>query len=194
MLFKDFILQYFKFTFLKAKRYAHERKPLMFTLAILEKNSPITYQGFSQDFLSLNLLSNIGEPLPYIYEFADAGLIMMHQNGIMIEVEYIFSQRANFKDYPNITSQKVEIGIPIFKLSNQAHYETTPTIFIQEATRNICMFFDEHTTESDLRIQHQDMCWLFKQETCIGIEVKNCILDIDNRAQENWLKEHIILI
>lgn len=150
------------------------------------------YAAFINDNAIFNIVSNVISDNPYVVNIGDAGLIVIEESGIPIEIELLFINPI-VHTYPFIDCKQISDGVPYLaqkSIEEIASYD--PILYINKEERKGLIFFDAQEKNVDEIVACNNIRFLLSNKRLIGVEVFKLTFDIDDQSQQTWLQEHNI--
>ena len=164
----------------------------MILLKKINEHNPIVYQSFiNAEEKTFNFLANVDSDNSSFVSIGDAGLLLINEVGIIIEIELLFI-KPFLENYPLInSSNNIKHGLPFFIIKKN-NLPQELILYVDRAQQKVLILFEHHIS-IELIIEHNNARFLINNNQLIGIESTNIIFDRDDELQTKWLRKYNLL-
>ncbi len=146
-------------------------------------------QAFGMKVVVFNLVSSVVDDVPHSAYVGEAGLVLLSRQGILLEIELLFSKPIRFQDYPIIKSNQMEQGLPIFNMDAIEESYPETILYIEKAANKALLLFSPLKGAVDLIVVFNNVYFLINNRRIVGIEILNITLDYNDQKQIIWLEK-----
>ena len=137
-----------------------------------------------------NLVSSVVDDVPHIVYVGEAGLVLLSRQGILLEIELLFSKPIHFKDYPVFNGDVDQRGLPIFNIDTLEENCPEPILYIDKTENKALLLFSPLKRDVNSIVTFNNINFLINKEIAIGIEILNITFDYDDQKQVIWLEKN----